>query len=158
MAKMDSDLQRWLTARGQEIARSLEQHRETICAQVTTRLFTEFPSLCLDTSRPDAAQFQALAFRQTPLRFHRQLQIVLRVRSLHSLEWEYRWSRDLLATYGIDQHHLVSAARWYFGAAAGLLHLSNTDRHGFHLLEATVVNIVLTASGQAIATLAQARD
>lgn len=158
MAEMDSDLKRWLAERGQEIAQSLEQHREPICARVTTRLFTEFPSLCLDFSRPDAAQFQALTFRQTPVRFHRQLQIVLRARSLRSLEWEYRWSKDLLAAYGIGHHHLVSAARWYFGAAAGLLTLSDADRHGFRLLEAAVISVILTASGQATGTVARAHD
>lgn len=154
MADMDIDLKRWLAERGQKIAASLEQRREPICAQVTTRLFTEFPSLCLDTSRADAIQFQTLVFRQTPMRFHRQLQIVLRVRSLRSLEWEYRWSKNLLATYGVGQHHLVSAARWYFGAAAGLLMLSKADRHGLHQLEDAVVDVIVEACGQPAGTLA----
>ena len=153
MAEMDSDLKRWLAERGEEIARSLEQHRGPICARVTSRLFAEFPSLCFDTTRPDAAEFQTLVFRQTPARFHRQLQIVLRVRSLRSLEWEYRWSRDLLAAYGVDQHHLVSAARWYFAAAASLLSLPHADRHGLRLLEAAVVNVVLEACDQTASTM-----
>ncbi len=149
MAEIDSDLKRWLTARGQEIAQSLEQHRESICARVATRLFVEFPSLCLDVSRPDAVQFQALAFSQTPARFHRQMQIVLRAQSLRSMDWEYRWSRRLLARYGIRQHHLVSAARWYFEAAASILAFGETDQRGFGLLEAAVVDLVRASADPA---------
>ncbi|MCS7061450.1 MAG: hypothetical protein RMN25_09840 [Anaerolineae bacterium] len=139
---MNKELIDWLVERGWSIAQLLDQRREEIVARVTARFYAHFPTLCLDTFRPDAVQFQALVFQQTPLRLHRHVQLVLRARSFRSMDWEYRWAVGLLAGYGVHRHHLLRAAHWYFDVGSSVIGACPADRKGLLVLEAAVLNLI----------------
>ena len=81
----------WLAGRGPSIAEALEKQREQICESVSNQLATNFPKLCYDPTRYDAVAFQELTYHETPRRFHRLLQVLLRLQSLAVIEREYRW-------------------------------------------------------------------
>jgi len=135
-------LDEWLAVRGEQYAALLDTRREHICRAVTERLMQAFPSLCYDPSRPDATEFQQLVYDRTPRRFHRLIQVVLRLQSVAVIEREYRWGWPILQRYHVQQIHLISHIHWYFEAARKFAPPERTDRRPFALLEATITRIV----------------
>jgi len=107
-------LEAWLELNGARVADSLDQQRDTLCELLTNRLATAFPSLCFDTSRPDAVTFQQHVFKETPRRFHRLIQVVLRFQTLMVIEREYQWGWAIMPRFGVARHHMLNHARWYF--------------------------------------------
>ena len=137
-------LEEWLAVRGEHYATALDAHREAICRAVTERLVATYPMLCYDVSRPDAADFQQTVYDKTPRRFHRLIQVVLRLQSIVVIEREYRWGWPILQRYQIEQAHLISHVRWYFEASRKYAPLTRTDRRPFAQLEAATIRIVRT--------------
>ncbi len=135
-------LDEWLAVRGEQYAAMLDMRREHICRAVSERLMHAFPSLCYDPARPDATEFQQLAYERTPRRFHRLIQVVLRLQSIAVIEREYRWGWPILQRYHVERIHLISHIHWYFEAARKFAPLERGDRKPFALLEAAVVRIV----------------
>lgn len=135
-------LEEWLAARGEHYAVALEGRREAVCHAVSERLALTFPNLCYDPARPDAAEFQQLVYDKTPQRFHRLVQVVLRLQSIVIIEREYRWGWPILQRYHVEQLHLISHVRWYFEAARKFVPLERTDRRPLTLLEAATVRII----------------
>lgn len=117
----------WLSTRGAAVATALEERRDHVCESASARFAQQFEMLLLDLPRPDAAAFQRLAFRETPLRLHRLLQVVLRFQTLAVVEREYRWSWGILPRYGITLSHMLEMVRAYFSAARALAPLDQAD-------------------------------
>lgn len=135
-------LDEWLAVRGEQYAALLDVRREHICRAVTERLMGAFPSLCYDPTRPDAAEFQQLVYERTPRRFHRLIQVVLRLQSVAVIEREYRWGWPILQRYHVERVHLIAHIHWYFEAARKFAPPERNDRKPFALLEAAIVRIV----------------
>jgi hypothetical protein len=135
-------LDEWLAVRGDQYAALLDMQREHICRAVSERLKHAFPTLCYDPSRPDATEFQQMVYERTPHRFHRLIQVVLRLQSISVIEREYRWGWPVLQRYRVEQVHLISHIRWYFEAARKFAPLARTDRRPFAQLEARIIQIV----------------
>lgn len=106
-----------LSTYGKPLAVALDAQRDPICEDVTARMRAAFPALCYDPLRADAEIFQETMYHETPRRFHRVLQTMLRLRSISVLERQYRWAWGIVQRYGVEGHHLVAQARWYFDAA-----------------------------------------
>lgn len=132
----------WLATRGPEIAKSLDSQRDQICGIVSTRLATVFPTLCYDTSRPDAAYFQQHTFVEVPRRFQRVLQAVLMFQSLAVMEQEYRWGWSILPSYGVTRQHMLTQVRWYFDALRISLPLDAADSLHLSTLEGSILEII----------------
>lgn len=137
-----STLDHWLAARGPSIAGALEERREQICESVSVRFADAFRSLCYDDSRPDADSFQRLTFHETPRRFHRLLQVVLRLQAPSVVEREYRWSAGILPRFGVTDRHMLALVRWYFEAARVAIAIDSSDRQHLNLLEVQVVQMI----------------
>jgi hypothetical protein len=117
----------WLEERGGQVASTINPHAEQICERVSARLAAAFPNLCFDPLRFDATSFQRQAFRETPRRFHRLLQVVLLCHSTAIIEREYRWGWKLLARFNVDRHHMLTQVRWYFEELFASVQLSGDD-------------------------------
>lgn len=146
-------LDEWLAIRGEQYAAVLEERRDQVCRAVTERLAATFPSLCYDPLRPDALAFQQLAYDRTPRRFHRLIQVVLRLQSVVVIEREYRWGWPILQRHNVGQMHLLAHVRWYFEAARRFAPPERADRRPLALLEAATVRIVRSISQTTIDTI-----
>jgi hypothetical protein len=134
--------QSWLASRGQAVALALDERSERICDHAAARFAEQYPTLMLDLPRPDAEMFQQLAFRETPRRLHRLLQVALRFQTLAVIEREYRWSWGILPRFGITLAHMHALARTYFESARVLVMFDQTDRPYFELLEMNVLQLI----------------
>lgn len=143
-------LEAWLAKRGPSIAEALEHQRELICDGVSNQLATNFPTLCYDPTRYDAIAFQQLTFRETPRRFHRLVQVLLRLQSLEVIEREYRWGWPIVRRYGVERHHLLAQVRWYFDAAHMHVHLQLEDGAQMRDLANTTLCIIEEVTGDAL--------
>ncbi len=135
-------LDTWLATRGPGFAMVLEAQREPLCDMVAARMSSTFPTLCYDTRRPDALEFQQLTFRQTPRRFHRLIQVVLLLQTLEVIEREYRWGWPILQRYGVARQHLLSQVRWYFEVSHALTMPDPIDAPYLEMLEDKVIQII----------------
>jgi hypothetical protein len=145
-------LEAWLEANGGRVAALLEDQRDLICDLVSNRLSTAFPSLCYDPARPDAVAFQRLTFIETPRRFHRLMQVVLRFQTLMVIDREYRWGWPIMQRFGVSRHHILSHVRWYFDVVRTSSTLDTADLPYIEQLSSRVQQIVSLAT----ATLPQA--
>jgi hypothetical protein len=132
----------WLDSRGPVLALALEDRRERICDFVSSHFAEQFSTLMLDTNRPDAASFQQNAFYESPRRFHRLLQVALRLQAIMVIEREYRWSWGILPRFGVTQRHMVALVRLYFEAARKFISLDGVDRSYVDELEETVLQTI----------------
>ncbi|MBK9709896.1 MAG: hypothetical protein IPO81_00960 [Kouleothrix sp.] len=132
----------WLEAGGPRVAAILDAHREVICDTVAMRMSTAFPSLCLDPARFDAIAFQQEMFQNTPRRFHRLMQVVLRLQAMVVIEREYRWGWTIIPRYGVARHHVISHARWYFDAARSVAPFRSSDVPYLDDLEGRVLHTI----------------
>jgi hypothetical protein len=135
-------LEAWLELHGAQVAGVLDQHREGLCDMVTNRLATAFPSLCFDASRPDAVAFQQHVFKETPRRFHRLIQVVLRFQTMMVIEREYRWGWAIMPRFGVARHHMINHARWYFDTVRGSSLVTRDDMSHLDLLSTNIVHII----------------
>ncbi len=135
-------LEAWLEQHGAQVASVLDDRRDYLCDMVTNRLTTAFPSLCFDPSRPDAVTFQQLVFRETPRRFHRLMQVVLRFQTTLVIEREYRWGWSIMPRFGVARHHMISHARWYFDTIRNAGMVSRDDMSHLDLLSTRVIQII----------------
>ena len=126
-------LEAWLELHGAQIASVLDDQRDYLCDMVTNRLTTAFPSLCFDPTRPDAVTFQQQVFRETPRRFHRLMQVVLRFQTTLVIEREYRWGWSIMPRFGVARHHMISHARWYFDTIRNAGMVSRDDMAGMKM-------------------------
>ena len=143
----------WLEQTGPQIAHLIDDRREPICDAVTNRLTTAFPSLCFDSSRPDAVEFQQHTFKETPRRFHRLIQVVLRFQTTLVIEREYRWGWAIMPRYGVARHHMISHARWYFDTVRLTGLLGRDDLAQLDQLAARVLQIIDQITAAAPPTL-----
>jgi hypothetical protein len=143
-------LETWLESSGARVAAQLDDQRDLICDLVSNRLSVAFPSLCYDPSRPDAVAFQRLSFIETPRRFHRLMQVVLRFQTLMVIDREYRWGWPIMQRFGVSRHHILSHVRWYFDVVRTSSTIDSADLPYIEQLASRVLQIV----GQA--TLPQA--
>jgi hypothetical protein len=118
----------WLATRGPAIATALDAHHDLVCETIAARFADQFAGLCYDASRPDAESFQRQTFRETPRRFHRLVQVALRLQSLAVIEREYRWSWGILPRFGVTSRHMHALVRWYFEAVRALASVLPADR------------------------------
>ena len=145
-------LEEWLAQRGPAIAQALDAEREPICAAVSSHLAMAFPTLCYDSTRPDALAFQQRTFRETPRRFHRVLQVVLLLQTLEVITHEYRWGWPVIARYGVERHQVIMQVRWYFEAARTYAALQPTDAAPMSELAATILQIINQITADPTAT------
>ena len=132
----------WLDTSGPRVASQIDSFREIICDMVSSRLATAFPSLCYDATRFDAIAFQQQVFHNTPRRFHRLIQVVLRVQAVQVIEREYRWGCPVVARYGVARHHLLSHARWYFETTRATALFASDDLRFLDALEGRVTQMI----------------
>jgi hypothetical protein len=118
----------WLADRGAPVADAISTHGESICERVSSRMMATFPNLCFDPLRFDAASFQKQAFRETPRRFHRLLQVVLLCNSMNLIEREYRWGWRILSRMHVERRHMLAQVRWYFEEIFSQVPLINDDK------------------------------
>lgn len=135
-------LDTWLVSRGNTIADLLDDHRELICAAVSERFVKLYGDLCYDETRPDALPFQLQAFRESPRRLHRALQLTLRTQLFSPLANEFRWVNGILPRYGVGGEHLHALIHWYFVSARAALNLTPGDRSGMAILETAVSQLL----------------
>jgi hypothetical protein len=136
-------LEAWLERRGDALAAAFEGRRETICERVAERLAAAYPSLCYDPTRPDAETFQQLAFRNTPIRFHRLVQTALRFRLPAIFQREYAWARPIMYRHGVREEHMVAQIRWYFEEIRAAVSMSEGDALYLSLLEEAAVRAAM---------------
>lgn len=132
----------WLEASGTRVAALIDSRREMICDMTSARLATAFPSLCYDPTRFDALAFQQRMFSKTPRRFHRLVQVVLRLQAIEVVDREYRWGLPVVMRYGVARHHLLSHARWYFEAARATAPTADGDQLFLDVLESRVLQTI----------------
>jgi hypothetical protein len=123
----------WFAERGAIVAAAVDQHSDAICDRVAGHMAAMFPNLCYDPIRFDAASFQQKAFRETPRRFHRLLQVALLCQSMAIIEREYRWAWKILMRHNVERRHMLAHMRWYFEEVFSLANLSSDDKR--HLVE-----------------------
>jgi signal transduction histidine kinase len=124
-----------------------DEQRDAICQQVTFYLERCFPTLCLDSQRPDSTRFQRMAYEQTPRRFHRMLQIVLRTGAIRIVTHEFQWVWQVVPRYGVNNRHILAMVGWYFNAARDQLELSSQERDNLYRLKRTLLAIVSETIG-----------
>lgn len=129
----------WLDSRGPVVALALEDRRERICEFVSSHFAEQFSKLMFDQSRPDAESFQQNAFYETPRRFHRLLQVALRLQVITVIEREYRWSWSILPRFGVNQRHMAALVQLYFEAVRSFASIDGPDRAYIDELEAVVL-------------------
>jgi hypothetical protein len=132
----------WFANQGPKIAAAIDAQRTSLCDAVAQRLAEAFPRLCFDPARLDARSFQLKAYRNTPLRFHRTLQVVLTFQSPDVLAREYRWAWSILPRYGVEQYHLLSHVRWYFETVHEFVPIDPGDEAPLKELEAVILHKV----------------
>lgn len=132
----------WLTLRGPMYAQQIDVHTDALCSAAAMRLSSQFPALCYDPARPDAETFQQHMFRETPRRFHRLMQVVLRVQSLAVVEQEYRWAMTLLPRHGVQAQHLLVFIQIYFEVVRALVPPAQQDAPYVDTLESVIARIV----------------
>lgn len=135
-------LEEWMASHGAELAAAIDSRRDMICDTVSRRLAENFPQLCYEIDRPDAEAYQQAAFQKTPLRFHKLLQAALRFNALGVVEREYQWSFRLMARSGVEPHHMLAQARWYFEAMRDHVPAQNGDGPYLQLLQETVLLLI----------------
>ena len=104
-----STLEQWLFNSGPAYAERLEAQADPLCRSVTTLMMTAYPDLCYLPNRPDAATFQQRTFTETPKRFHRLMQVVLRFQTLMVIDREYRWGWPIMQRFGVSRPSLREA-------------------------------------------------
>lgn len=139
-------LEAWVARNGAQIAELLENQREPICARVSQLLEEAFPTLCYDPTRQDALSFQQQAFRQTPIRFHTLLQVLLKFQTFQVIKQEYTWGWPIMQRYGIERRHLYALVQWYFDAARSHVHFKLEDSAPLSELTATVMRNIQEAT------------
>jgi hypothetical protein len=142
----------WLDGYGPGIAEALEHQREPICDNVSNQLAARFPTLCYDATRYDAIAFQQLTYHETPRRFHRLVQVVLYLKSLEVIEREYHWGWPIMRRYGVERHHMLAQARWYFDAVRIYVPLSHEDHAQMSDLATAILCIIETVTSDALPT------
>jgi hypothetical protein len=143
-------LTEWLGRRGNSIAAALESQREPICESVSLQLETTFPALCYDLMRADAAAFQKHTYHEVPRRFHRVMQVLLRLASVEVIEREYRWAWGILPRYGVTSEQLLAQVRWYFAAMRTRATLDADDLPHLEALEQTILQIIAQITAVAL--------
>lgn len=132
----------WLVNRGADYADRLDSQADPICKAVTILLITAYPDICYLPERTDAAAFQQHAVVETPRRFHRLIQVVLRLQTLTVVDHQYRWGWPLLQRFGVGSMHLLMLARWYFETSRQLVPPATGDQPYVLMLEGHVLSII----------------
>lgn len=137
-----SSLSEWLKMYGPSLAVAVDARRDAICERVTSRMMHTFPKLCFLPQRFDAAAFQRRMFIETPLRFHRLIQVILNFQTLRVIEREYSWGWRVLQRYGVHRQHLTAQVTWYFDACAEFVAFNERDLQGVQVLGNEIMQIV----------------
>jgi hypothetical protein len=140
----------WMTVRGAAVAELIDANRDAICEYVAQRLTASYPTLCYDPLRADAHSFQALAFSETPKRFHRLVQAALRFRSLTIIEREYYWGWSVLARHRVERHHMQAQVRWYYQGVRDHVALDSPDVTNLETFTSHVLLIIDRVTGRTI--------
>ena len=73
---------------------------------------------------------------------HRLVQVLLCLQSLEVIEREYRWGWPVVQRYGVERHHMLAQARWYFDAARVYVTLPHEDRAQMNELAMAILRII----------------
>ncbi|WP_298815105.1 hypothetical protein [Chloroflexus sp.] len=110
-----------------ELARQIEQHRQTIAERVAGRLLRAFPELA-HTLRLEEQYGPVERMAEVSVRpLSDLIRAMLLFNALEIAETELRWARGVLPRWGVSYEHTTTMIRWYF-EEVGRLPLSPAAR------------------------------
>ncbi len=97
-----------------QLARRVEEHRQTLAYRVAVRLLRAFPELThtlrLEENYAPAERMAEVAVRP----FINLVHAILLFNTFDIAETELRWARGVLPRWGVAYEHTATMIRWYF--------------------------------------------